>query len=811
MLKEVTLAVRTLSKRLSYSLAVIATLALGIGATTVMFSVADAALLRPLPFSEPDRLLFLTGVAGPERSPRGGSFLEVADWRALNETLEDVSHYDYTALNLRVGTDVVRIEAEMVNAGFFKLLGVQPALGRTFLPDEDAVPDRNAVAVISHALWRERFGSDAGILSRTLQLNERTFTIVGVMPEGFTGISFDTKVWVPSMMVTLTSAPAIVQNRGTRWLGAIGRLRNGVPIERAQKDLDRVARILEERHPDTNRQRGVQLAGMRDALLGNTRGMVIALFGAVFLFMLVACANVAGLQLARAAAMRRELAVRLALGARRWHVLRQVLTESLVLALVAGTLGTLAASWALGSLISLMPTGALPPQVNPSIDPTAIAFALVMSLVGGLLVAILPAIASMRGDLTVAMKAGVRAAGPGLGSIRRPSSQQALVVAEIALAMALLCAAGLMVRSLERQANVRLGFEPEAVTVARLTLPATRYAPPDRATFVDRLTAQLRQIPGVNATAVATSLPFTGNSNASIMVPDGANPENGGLRYFRNSVTPDFFSALGIDVVRGRAFTDSDRDGAPLVAVINVSGAKRLWGTVDVVGRRFRMGATGPSVEIVGVAADARFRDLTTDLSAARVEPDVYFPYAQRSDRDIEIAVQSKGASAVPLTDLQRAVAAVDAGLPLYRVQRLGDAVRQLTATARFGSALLAIYSTGALMLAAVGLYSLIAYVVGLSRKEIGIRLALGADSRRIVSLIVGKALVLVAVGLALGIAGAIAAGRALENQLFQTSAADPATFGIVAGLLVIVSVIASIVPTRGAVRLDAQAALRSE
>ena len=226
MLKEVTLAVRTLSKRLSYSLAVIATLALGIGATTVMFSVADAALLRPLPFSEPDRLLFLTGVAGPQRSPRGGSFLEVADWRALNETLEDVSHYDYTALNLRVGTEVVRIEAEMVNAGFFKLLGVQPALGRTFLPDEDAVPDRNTVAVISHALWRERFGGDPGILNRTLQLNDRTFTIVGVMPESFTGISFDTKVWVPSMMVTLTSAPAIVQNRGTRWLGAIGRLRS---------------------------------------------------------------------------------------------------------------------------------------------------------------------------------------------------------------------------------------------------------------------------------------------------------------------------------------------------------------------------------------------------------------------------------------------------------------------------------------------------------------------------------------------------------------------------------------------------------
>ncbi len=549
------------------------------------------------------------------------------DWRVFNETLEDVSHYDSTPLNLRIGSEVVRVAAEMVNAGFFKLLGVQPALGRTFLSDEDAVPDRNAVAVISHALWRERFGSDTAILSRTLQLNDRTFSIVGVMPEDFAGVSFDTDVWVPSMMVTLTSAPSIVQNRGTRWLGAIGRLRSGVPIERAQEDLTRVAAILEERHPDFNRQRGVQLDRMREALLGNTREMVAALFGAVFLFMLVACANVAGLQLARAASRRRELAVRLALGARRWHVLRQLLTESLVLALVAGTVGTLAAAWALGSLISLMPAGALPRHVVPSIDPAAVAFALVMSLVGGLLVAILPAIAAMRGDLTAAMKQGTRAAGPGLGSIRRPSSQQALVVAEIALAMALLSAAGLMVRSLERQTNVRLGFEPDAVTVARLTLPAARYAPTDRVTFVDRLMARLRQIPGVNAAAVATSLPFTGNSSAGTLVPEGADAPDAGTRYYSNSVTTDFFSTLGIALLRGRAFTDTDRPGAPRVAVINASSARRFWGTVDVVGRRFRLGtAEGPSVEIVGVAADARFRDLTTDLSAARDGAGRVFP-----------------------------------------------------------------------------------------------------------------------------------------------------------------------------------------
>jgi predicted permease len=331
-------------------------------------------------------------------------------------------------------------------------------------------------------------------------------------------------------------------------------------------------------------------------------------------------------------------------------------------------------------------------------------------------------------------------------------------------------------------------------------------------TFVDQLTAALRHIPGVNAAAVATSLPFTGNVSASTLVPEGADAPDAGQRYYRNSVTTDFFSTLGIAMVRGRAFTDNDRDGTPLVAVINASSAKHFWGTDDVVGRRFRLGtAQGPSVEIVGVAADARFRDLTTDLSAARAEPDVYFPYSQRPDRDIEVAVQSRGTSALPVTDLQRAVAAVDAGLPLYRVQRLGDAVRQQTATARFGSALLSMFSSGALILAAVGLYGLIAYIIGLNRKEIAIRLALGADSGRIVRLIVGKAMALVAVGLALGIGGAIAAGQALESQLFQTTGADPVTFGAVAVLLVIVSVVASIIPTCGAVRVDAMAALRPD
>ena len=811
MLKETAIAIRTLSKRPGYALAVVLTLALGIGATTLMFSVADAALLRPLPFRDPDRLVSLTGVAGPQRSPRGGSMPEVADWRALNETLVDVSLYDEMSLNMRVGADAIRVETEMVNASYFALLGIQPALGRTFLPEEDAVPDRNAVAVISDALWRERFGGDPAILDRTIHLNDRAFSIVGVMPKGFAGISFDTDLWVPSMMVTLTAGPAIVENRGARWLGALGRLDEGIALPRAQDDLNRVAAILEQRHPEFNRQRGVQVDSLDETLLGRRADLIVALFAAVVAFLAIACINVAGLQLARAVSRRRELAVRLALGARRWHMLRQLLTESFVLAIAAGTVGTIGAAWALSGLLALAPAGALPRHVTPAIDPRAVAFALVIASAAAALVAILPVMVATRRDLSDAMKEGARSAGPGIGSIRRPSTQQALVVAEIALAMTLLTAAGLMVRSLERQMRVPLGFEPAGVTVARLTLPVSRYAPPQRAAFVTRLTERLRETPGVVSAAVATSLPFTGNSSASILIPEGGTDVQQGQRYYRHAVTAELFSTLGIPLKRGRTFTEQDRRDAPLVAIVNESAAKRLWGTDDAVGRRFRMGTTGPFVELVGIAGDTRFRDLTTNLMAARVEPDVYFPFTQRTDADIEIAVRTRDASAVSLAVLQQSVAAIDGGLPLYQVQRLEDAVRAQTSTARFGSALLTIFSAGALLLAAIGLYGLIAYVVGLSGREIGIRLALGADARRLVFLIVGNGMALVTAGVLIGAAGAAAAGRALESQLFQTPGVDPATFGAVALLLLVVAAVASAIPTRRAVRIDPQAALRMD
>jgi putative ABC transport system permease protein len=808
MVQDLAIAARTLLKRPGYALSVIATLTLGIGATTMMFSLLDGALLRPLPFPS-SQLVMLTGVFGPQRSPRGGSFLEVADWRAMNRTLDDLSIYDETSVNLRIGTESVRVETEMVSASFFPLLGVSAAMGRTFLPEEDAVPDRQPVAIVSQSLWRERLGSDPEVFKRTIYLNDRPFQIVGVMPEGFAGLSFDTDLWVPSMMVSLTSSPAVVTDRGTRWLGALGRLKSDVAVPRAQEDLTRVAGLLEQQYPDVNRQRGVDVTPLRQALLGGTGGLVLTLFAAVLLFLVVACANVASLQLARAAARQRDLAVRLALGARRWHVLRALMAESLLLSVAAGLFGALAAAWTLGAVVRLMPEGALPRHVQPAVDLRALGFTLLVTLVVGALVAILPGLAGRRRDLSNTMKEGARFAGPGLGSIRRPSAQQLLVGAEIALAMTLLIAAGLMVRSLERQMQVAIGFETRGVTVARLSLPGERYSAPQRIAFVERLADSLRSIPRVESASIGTSLPFTGNSSAGLLLPDVAPSAEATVRYYRNMVTPAFFSTLGIRVLAGRGFTDQDRQGAPLVAVVNESGAKRIWGGQGAVGRHVKSGAG--TIEIVGVVEDARFRDLTSDLRGAKSEPDLYFPYAQRTDRDIEIAVRSADGSAIPMAQLQHAVAAIDAGLPLYRVQRLEDALGQQTSSARFGSALLIVFSGGSLLLAAIGLYGLISYLVGLSHREIAIRLALGADSRRVIGLVVGNAMTLVAGGLVVGAAGALAAGRALESQLFQTRATDPSTIVVVASLLLLVTLAATFVPTRRAVRVNPQVALRAE
>jgi putative ABC transport system permease protein len=813
MLNDFRYALRTLRRRPTFTAAVVLTLALGIGTSSAVFSLLDAALIRPLPFAEPSRLAMLWGVAGPERDGarraiRGASFPELSDWRTLSHSFSDVSAYDNFSLNLGTTGDPRRVDTEMVSASYFRILGVAAARGRTFTADDDRVPDASPVAVISHALWTTQFASDPGIVGRSITLNDRPFTIVGVMRDGFHGLSFDTDVWVPMMMISLTASKGALESRGGRWLGAIGRLRPDVTLESAQRDVNAVARQLEARYPDTNRERGVQLYSLQDSALGTTRQLLVALFVAVMLFLLIACANVVNLQLVRATSRRREIALRMAVGADGARLIRQLLVEGVTLAAVGAIAGVALAVWGLGALLPLLPAGALPRYVDPSIDWRVVAFAAGLTAMCGIIFGLAPALAVRRLTVSDSLKEGARSAAGGIASLRRLGPQQLLVVSEIALALVLLVAGGLMVRSLRQQLAVEPGFRADRVVTARLTLPRGRYPGQARVQFVNALLSRVRALPQVESAAIGSDMPLGGNSNAGSMFVDGVTPEP--VRSYRHGVTPDYFAALGIAVMSGRAFTAADRDSAQDVAIISSAAARRFWPGQDPVGRQFRFGdATGSKVTIVGVVGPARFRDLTTDLTTS--EPDIFYPFAQLPDADLALIVRTSGDETTVMAAIQREVSAIDPGLPLYRVLRMTDLVNRQTATARFGSSVLGSFSLVAMLLASIGIYGVLAFVIGLSRREIAIRLALGATRGQVVRLIVRQGMKLVAIGVVVGLVGAYYATGALSAQLFGVTATDPLTFVVVPLLLATIALAASYLPSRIAARIEPQQVLKSD
>jgi putative ABC transport system permease protein len=805
-LNDLRFAVRTLRKQPAFSATAVVTLALAIGASTAIFSVVESTLLRPLPFQTPERLAFLWGVAGPQRAIRGGSFIEVQDWSRLNRSFEHVAVYDETSLNLQTATGAERVEAEMVSASYFPMLGATPALGRTFGEAEDRVPDAEAVVTISDDLWKSHFSGDASVLGKRITLNERPFTIVGVMRPGFKGISFDTDVWFPSMMVRANGGPSNLSDRGSRWLGAMGRLKPGTTLERAQADVDRVAAQLARDFPTSNKDRGVQLFSLRNSYLGSTKALVLSVFAAVGLLMLIACANVVGLQLMRAAGRQREIALRMAMGADRKRLVQQLVVEGLVLALAAAGVGLLVAYWGLGALTMVAPTGVLPPYASPSLNIVTFGFTLLVAVGCGVVFGLVPALRSSRVDLVDSLKDGARGSSGGFGRGSRLGTQQLLVVGETAVALVLLIGAGLFVRSLDRQLSVAPGFDPRGVLRARLVLPQ-RYTPQMRLQLVEQLETRLGAIPSVRAVAVGSDLPLGGSSNAGfIHIPDAELS----VRNYRHSVAPNFFSALGIRIESGRSFVATDRDGAPPVVAVNESMARRFWPNESAIGKRLRLGdAQGPEVTIVGVVADVRFRDLTTPLATS--EPDVYFPIAQRPAGNLQVAIRSDLSADAVTSSVRRELAAIDPTIPLFGVQPLDNLLQQQTSSGRFASSILAAFGSAALILTAVGLYGVLAFLVSLRRREIGIRIALGATNRRVFEGVIGQGLRLVVIGLVIGVVAAVGATRWIAAQLFGVGSHDPLVFAVVPAVLLGVAILASWVPARRAARVDPQIALRSE
>jgi len=807
---DIRFAIRNLQARPGLSAIIIATLALGIGATTATFSLLDAALLRPLPFERADRLVFLWGVAGPQRSQRGASPPEVADWGRLNRTLTGVSAYDPISLNLRTETGADRVNAERVNPQYFNLLGIPAQLGRTFTAEEDRTADAFPVAVVSHRFWQTRFAGDRSLVGRTVTINDRPFTVVGIMPEGFFGLSFQADLWIPLAMLSVDSPASLLTSRNSRWLLAIGRLRDDVTIDDAGRDLAAVGTRLSKDYPETNTDRSVDVLSLEATFLGTTASLFRTLFKAVILVLLIACANVMSLQLVRATAREREMSLRLALGAGRFQIVRQLLTEGLVLAGIGGAAGVLLAYWIIRLLVPLAPAGLIPLYAEIAVNGRVLLFTLGVTVLTGLLCGLAPVLRSQQRDLSDALRQGARTASSGLGRLRKPGVQQALVAGEVALALMLLVGAGLMLRNLGARMAVNPEFNAEGVLAARFSLPRSQYPAEVRAEFVDRLVTRLNALPGVAVAAVASDLPFRGNSNGATLLVDG--PGAVPIRYFRHSVTPDFFAALRIPIERGRGFTAFDRQNAPRVAVISPYMARRFWPGQDAVGRRFHQGdETGPEVTVVGVAGPARYRDLTTDLAAATSEPDVYYPFAQRTDTDLEIALRMRDGSSPSIAMIQREVAALDPGLPLFQVAPLGDALAALNAAPRFGSLVLGAFSALALLLAAIGIYGVISFVVGLSRREIAIRLALGADGGKVLRVVMANGMILVLAGVAVGMIGVRLGAKLLETQLYGVRASDPGTLAAVSGTVVLVALLASWIPARRAASVEPQTVLKGE
>ena len=805
LLKDLRFAFRSVRKQPSFTITAIATLALAIGAATAIFSVVESTLLRPLPFRTPERLAFLWGVAGTQRAIRGGSIIEVQDWARLNRTFENVAIYDETSLNMRTAQGAERVDAEMVSASYFPMLGVTAARGRLFTPDEDRVPDANPLVVISDGMWRRRFGGDPAIVGRTLTFNEKPFQVVGVTPPGFKGISFDTDVWFPAAMARANGAPQDLTTRRTRWLGAIGRLKNGMTFEAAQRDIDAVAAQLARDFPESNKDRGVQLFSLRDNYLGPTRTMVLAVFAAVGLLLLIACANVTGLQLVRAAGRRREIALRIAIGADRMRLVQQLVVEGLVLGVPGAAAGVIVAYWGLQGLAKLAPAGVLPAYAVPTLNLWALGFTLLVAIGAGVVLGLVPALRGSRVDVVDSLKAGTRGSSSAFGSGSRPGLQQLLVVGEAAVALILLIGAGLYVRSLQRQLAVDIGFNPRDAVRVQLNIPPRPRQ--ELAQLAAQLHDRLAGIPSIHGVAIGSDLPLSGGANASFIHVVDANQS---VRFYRHSVSPDFFAALGIHLLSGRAFTAADRDSTPAVVVVNESMAKRFWPSASAVGKRVRLGdEKGPEATVVGVVGDVRYRDLTTPL--ATTEPDVYFPMAQRPLGGFDIALRSSAPTEVVVRAVRREIATIDPSIALFGIQPLESLVDQQTASSRFASSVLTVFGVAALVLTVVGLYGVLAFVVSMRRREIGIRLALGATNNRVLGSVMGQGLRLVGIGLVVGLFAAAGITRWIASQLYGVSAYDPLVFIAVPLVLLGVAAAASALPARRAARVDPQIALRSE
>lgn len=805
-LQDLRYALRGLAKSPGFTAITVLTLALGIGGSTAMFGLVSGVLLNSLPYRDADHLLAVWQ-AGRERNATRApvSLPDFRDWQAQATTsVEGIAAYPlftaFQGLVLLGEGEPTELRTGYVSANFFDVLRVQATHGRTFLAEEGE-RGANRVVVLSNRLWRTRFGGDPSVVGRSVTLDGGPFTVIGIAPAGVGLPTPDVELWTPLSVIDSTRIPHHL--RDVRWLATIARARSGRTPEQVRAELRTVARRLEATYPADNAGwNDVTVLPLQRDLVGDTSSALLILMGAVGLLLVIACANVANLLLTRGAARHREFAIRTAIGASRGRLVSQLLVESIVLGVTAGVVGLAAADWVVDTVVELAGSR-LPRAGEIMMDSRVAIFALALSLVTSFAFGLFPALTvTSEGPVTTLRKGGRGGDGPRMRRVR-----QVLVASQFGIALSLLAAGGLLVKSLWRLSRVNPGFEAASVLAVEFVIPTSAY--PQREQYRGASEAMLdrvQQVPGVSGVAAVQVVPGGGADESvgfavpGVLPPEGDDVHNALWR----AVSPDYFRVLGVPVLLGRVFSATDRGDAPPVAIASRALAQRLWPTDEPVGKRVEY--NGESVEIVGVVGDVRYAGLQGPL-----EPVLYRPQAQQSRRRMALLVRSVSAPEHVARAVTRAIHAVDPNQPVRRVRTLDQVLETSLAESRFLSVVLGAFAVLALGLSAVGLYGVIAYTVAQRSHEIGIRMALGAERVRIFGMVLGEGLRLTAVGLAVGLFGAFAAGRVVASRLFDVGAADPLTLGVVSALLVVVGLLACYLPARRATQVDPMVTLRTE
>jgi len=799
--------VRMLRRSPGFTAVAIVTLALGIGANTAIFSVVDAVLLRPLPFHDPDRLVMVwedaTHVGFPRNTPAPANYL---DWKAQNHTFDDLAALRSRSFNLTGEGDPEQLDARAVTANMFPLLGVKPALGRTFLEAEDQ-PGAPNVAVVSYGLWQRRFGGEAALVGRPIHLNGEKYVVVGVMPAGFQFPEKGTDVWTP-MAFTGEERAA----RNSHYLRVVGRLKPGVSLERAQVDMDTIARRLQQDYPRSNTNVGALVITLREQMVGREiQSGLIVLLAAVGCVLLIASANVANLLLARAAGRRREIAVRAALGAGKARLARQLLTEGLALAALGGVAGVLLAGWSFDFLSGLVP-GPLAGAAAVGLNGKVLGFTALASLLAAVFFGVAPVLQAGRVDLREALQEG---GGRGAAGARLRGPLALLVISEVALAMVLLIGAGLLLQTFARLRGIDPGFRAGNLLTMTTALPRTKYAGlPQRAAFYEQVLARVRSLPGVASAGFVSFLPLTQRGGTQGFVIEGRPEPPPGEVVETNFriVTPDYLRTMGIPLRHGRHLEDRDDAETLPVVVVNEAMARRHWPGENALGKRFRLGGNeseSPWLIIVGVAGDVRQMGLEVPGRA-----EMYVPYRQVAPflfAPRDLAIRTAGDPLSLAAAVRREIWAVDKEQPVSRVRTMEEILEIEVSQRRFQTSLLTVFAALALLLAALGIYGVLAYGVTQRTGEIGVRLALGAGQSQVVRLVVGQGLQLAGLGVLLGLAASFAVTRLLDKLLFGVIPTDLGTFAAVTFGLLAIAALASYLPAQRAARVDPMTALRAQ